>query len=83
MKAKRTVAVSDSLTPASMPVTRDCVADIREIITRARRHLVISGILSELYPEVLAAYVERGFSEVSRKTLGEWTTGLLIRQIDG
>ena len=40
MKARRTVAVSDSLTPASMPMTRDCVADIREIITRARRSVV-------------------------------------------
>ena len=40
MKAKRIVAASDSLTPTSMPMTRDCVADIREIITRARRSVV-------------------------------------------
>ena len=51
-----------------------------EIAPCATRHLVISGILTTLYPEVLAAYVARGFDEVSRKTLGEWTTGLLRRR---
>lgn len=48
-----------------------------EIVPTVRRHLVISGILTELYPEVLAAYEARGLKEVERKTLGEWTTGLL------
>lgn len=52
-----------------------------EIAPCATRHLVISGILTTLYPEVLAAYVARGFDEVSRKTLGEWTTGLLRRRL--
>ena len=42
--------------------------------------LVVSGILSELYPEVLAAYEARGFAEVSRKVLGEWTTGRLRKR---
>ena len=51
-----------------------------EIAPCATRHLVISGILTTLYPDVLAAYVARGFEEVSRKTLGEWTTGLLRRR---
>lgn len=48
-----------------------------EIAPCATDSLVISGILTELYPEVLAAYVARGFREISRKTIGEWTTGLL------
>ena len=48
-----------------------------EIAPCALRDLVVSGILTELYPEVLAAYSAHGFSEVSRKTLGEWTTGHL------
>ena len=48
-----------------------------EIAPCAKRRLVISGILEELYPEVLSAYENQGFSEVSRKTVGEWTTGLL------
>ena len=48
-----------------------------EIAPAVKSRLVISGILTELYPEVLSAYVQRGFKEVSRKTLGEWTTGLL------
>ena len=48
-----------------------------EIAPFAKKNLVISGILTELYPEVLSAYESRGFKEVSRKTIGEWTTGLL------
>jgi len=48
-----------------------------EIVPYVRRYLVISGILTELYPEVLSAYVSRGFREVSHKTIGEWTTGLM------
>ena len=51
-----------------------------EIAPTATHHLVISGILTEIYEEVLAAYVARGFDEVSRRTLGEWTTGLLVRR---
>ena len=51
-----------------------------EIVPYVGRRIIISGILTELYPEVLAAYVERGFREVSRKTIGEWTTGLLLHE---
>ena len=50
-----------------------------EIAPFAKRDLVVSGILTELYPKVLAEYKARGFGEVSRKTFGEWTTGLLRR----
>ena len=50
-----------------------------EIVPYVGKHLIISGILTDLYPEVLAAYESRGLKEVSRKTLGEWTTGLLTR----
>ena len=50
-----------------------------EIVPYVGKHLIISGILTDLYPEVLAAYETRGLTEVSRKTLGEWTTGLLTR----
>jgi len=50
-----------------------------EIVPTVRRHLVISGILTELYPDVLAAYTARGLREVERKTIGEWTTGLMIK----
>ena len=50
-----------------------------EIVPFAKRHLVISGILTELYPEVRAAYLARGFRELSSRTIGEWTTGLLVR----
>ena len=48
-----------------------------EIVSSVGWRIIVSGILSELYPEVLAAYEARGLREVSRKTIGEWTTGLL------
>ena len=52
-----------------------------EIVPYVGKNLIISGILTELYPEVLAAYESRGFKEVSRKTIGEWTTGLLTKLV--
>jgi ribosomal protein L11 methyltransferase len=56
------------------------IAFADEIVSYAKDALVVSGILTELYPEVLAAFSARGFEEVSRKTIGEWTTGLLRRK---
>lgn len=56
------------------------IAFADEISGYAKKTLVVSGILSELYPEVLAAFEARGFAECSRKTIGEWTTGLLERK---
>ena len=50
-----------------------------EIAGYAKRTLVVSGILDELYPEVLAAFASRGFREISHKAVGEWTTGCLRR----
>ena len=50
---------------------------VDEIVPTVRGHLIISGILTELYEDVLATYVSRGLKELSRKTIGEWTTGLL------
>ena len=55
------------------------IAFADEIVGYVTKDLVISGILTELYPEVLAAFTSRGFREVSRKNLGEWSTGLLTR----
>ena len=55
------------------------IAFADEIAGYAKRRLVVSGILSELYPQVLDAFAARGLREVSRKALGEWTTGLLTR----
>ena len=48
-----------------------------EIVPYVKKHIILSGILTELYPEVLAAYTARGLKEVSHRTIGEWTTGLL------
>ena len=55
------------------------IAFADEIAGYAKKTLVVSGILEELYPEVLAAFQSRGFQEVSHKTIGEWTTGCLCR----
>jgi ribosomal protein L11 methyltransferase len=55
------------------------IAFADEIAGYAKKTLIVSGILEELYPEVRAAFAARGFREVSRKTIGEWTTGLLVR----
>ena len=50
-----------------------------EIVPYVGDKIIVSGILTELYPEVLTAYEARGLREVSHKTIGEWTTGLLTR----
>lgn len=55
------------------------IAFADEIAGYAKKTLIVSGILAELYPEVLAAFTARGFREISNKTIGEWTTGLLVR----
>ncbi len=55
------------------------IAFAGEIVSYVKESLIVSGILEGLYPEVLAAFTARGFTEVSRQTLGEWTTGLLRR----
>jgi ribosomal protein L11 methyltransferase len=55
------------------------IAFAAEIASYAKRTLVVSGILNELYPEVRGAFAALGFTEVSTKTIGEWTTGLLAK----
>ena len=57
------------------------IAFADEIASYVKKRLIISGILTELYPEVLSAFASRGLREVSRKTLGEWSTGLLTRKV--
>ena len=44
--------------------------------------LILSGILDEIYPEVRAAYEEKGFAETDSRLIGEWRTGL-FRNIKG
>ena len=55
------------------------IAFAEEIASYAKKTLIVSGILNELYPEVRGAFAALGFLEVSRKTIGEWTTGCLCR----
>ena len=77
-KVRRELPVSDFVVANILGPLLIRFAD--EIAPAVGGRLVISGILTELYPEVLAAYVAHGFREVSRKTIGEWTTGLLERK---
>ena len=51
-----------------------------EIAPYVGGRLIVSGILTPLYQDVLAAYSAHGLSEISRRTYGEWTTGLLERR---
>lgn len=50
-----------------------------EILLYVEEKLVVSGILTTLYDEVLAAYSARGLKECAKKTYGEWTSALLTR----
>ena len=58
------------------------IAFADEIAGYAKRDLVVSGILAEIYPDVRSAFEQCGFQEVSQKQLGEWVTGLLTRRGD-
>ena len=83
LQGKRNDPAAHPFEPADLVVANILgpllIAFADEIAGYVKQKLVISGILTELYPEVLAAFASRGFREVSRKTLGEWTTGLLTR----
>lgn len=48
-----------------------------EIVPAVGKYLIISGILTEIYPEVKAAFEALGLKEAKTVTIGEWTTGLL------
>lgn len=50
-----------------------------EIVGAVKKRIIVSGILTEFYPEVIAAYASRGFAEVEKRTIGEWTSALLER----
>lgn len=52
---------------------------VDEIAEYVGDKLILSGILTTLYPEVKATYEAKGFREISNKTIGEWTTGLYSR----
>ena len=79
----RAAPSAETFSPADVAVANILgpllIAFADEIAGYAEKVLVVSGILDELYPDVRAAFAARGFQERSRKTLGEWTTGLLTR----
>ncbi len=53
------------------------IAFSEEIASYVKGGLVVSGILNETFPDVLAAFARLSFREVSRKVVGEWTTAHL------
>ena len=61
------------------PVLVRFAGEIAPLVAPGGR-LILSGILEEVYPEVHAAYVARGFREVSSKLIGEWRTGLFVQK---
>lgn len=84
LQGKRNDPAAQPFAPADLVVANILgpllIAFADEIAGYVKKDLVISGILNELYPEVLAAFVALGFREVSRKALGEWSTGHLTRK---
>ena len=83
LQEKAKDASAETFQPADLVVANILgpllIAFADEISGYVKKTLVVSGILNELYADVLSAFAARGFREVSRKALGEWTTGLLIR----
>ena len=55
------------------------IAFAGEVAAYAKKNLIASGILNEIYADVVKAFVDCGFAEISHKTIGEWTTGLFSR----
>ena len=76
-KVKRNLPVADLV--AANILGPLLIRFVGEIVPTVGKYLIISGILTELYPDVLSAYATSGLKEVSRRTIGEWTTGLLVR----
>jgi len=48
-----------------------------QVVSYVKRpgHLILSGILTEQYQEVLEKYQSLGLKEIGRKTIDEWTSG--------
>lgn len=55
------------------------IAFAGEVSSYAKKNLIASGILNEIYADVVKAFANCGFTEISHKTIGEWTTGLFSR----
>lgn len=45
-------------------------------ISDGEGYLILSGILNEQYPELLAKFTGLGLEEIDRRTINEWTSGL-------
>ena len=62
------------------PVLIEHAASVCASVARTQGSaLVLSGILTSIYPEVAAAYAAHGFRQESEITDGEWTSGLFRR----
>ncbi|MBR0458456.1 MAG: 50S ribosomal protein L11 methyltransferase [Victivallales bacterium] len=47
-----------------------------QCLVKPNGYAILSGILTEQYPEVLQTYTDAGFRELERTTIREWTSGL-------
>ena len=57
------------------PILIRFAKEIAALVKPAGR-LILSGILDEIYPDVVAAYAALGFREEDSELIGEWRTGL-------
>ena len=68
------VVAANVLGPILIRFAREIAA-----LVRPGGHLILSGILEEVYPEVHDAYLALGFKELESELVGEWRTGLFCR----
>lgn len=70
------IVVANILAPVLIQAAGRIAASVTP---KAESALILSGILTEQYPEVRAAYESQGFREVEARTIAEWTSGLFRR----
>ena len=49
-------------------------------MVRPRGRLVLSGILTSQYDEVLECFQRLGFQDIERRTIKEWTSGVVLKR---
>lgn len=70
------IVVANILAPVLIQAAGRIAASVTP---KADSALILSGILTEQYPDVRAAYEAQGFHEVEARTIAEWTSGLFRR----
>ncbi len=60
------------------PILLTAAENLAEMV-RAGGRLVLSGILTSQYDEVLERFLRLGFQDIERRTIKEWTSGVVMR----